>query len=369
MSGPPIPLVDLKAQYRSLAAELDQAIAGVIARSDFVTGADVRLFEEEFATYCEAAACAAVGNGTDALYLALRATGIGPGDEVLTVAHTFIATTEAVTMVGARSVFVDIDDATMLMDPTRIEAALTPATRAIIVVHLYGQPCDMDAILAVARKHNLVVIEDAAQAHGARWRGRRAGTLGDLGCFSFYPGKNLGAYGDGGAVVGNDRALVDKVRMTANHGRMSKYEHEFEGVNSRMDTLQAAILRVKLRHLDAWNEARRGAAAHYVHALRGVNGLQLPAVLADAEMVWHLFVIRVDDRDRIQASLKQAGIATGVHYPVPLHKQPAYRHKANGLGKLPVTERAAERVLSLPMFPELLPEHIERICSELTKSL
>jgi dTDP-4-amino-4,6-dideoxygalactose transaminase len=368
MTIPPIPLVDLNAQYRTINREIDAAVAGVISRADFVGGADVKAFEEEFAAYCEAAACAAVGNGTDALYLALRALGIGPDGEVITVAHTFFATAEAVTMVGAQSVFVDIDDATMLMDPLRLEAAITPKTRAILVVHLYGQSCDMDAILAIARKHELKVIEDAAQAHGARWRGRLVGTLGDVGCFSFYPGKNLGAYGDGGAVISNDRDLIGKIRMTANHGRMSKYEHEFEGVNSRLDTVQAAVLRVKLRHLNEWNDARRKVAGRYLDGLKS-NKIELPCVHPDAKPVWHLFVLRVEQREALQEKLARAGIATGVHYPVPLHRQPAFRHLGSRLPSLPATERAAAQVVSLPMYPELTVEQIDHICSEVMRAL
>lgn len=366
---PSIPLVDLKAQYRSIGRELDEAIAGVVARADFIGGGDVKAFEQEFAAYCGAAACVGVGNGTDALYIAIRALGIGRGDEVITVAHTFIATTEAITMAGAQAVFVDIDAGTMLLDPAKLEAAITPRTKAIIAVHLYGQPCDMDAIMAIARKHKLAVVEDAAQAHGATWNGRRVGTLGDLACFSFYPGKNLGAYGDAGAVVGNDKPLMDKVRMTANHGRMSKYEHEFEGVNSRLDTVQAAVLRVKLRHLDSWNTARQSVADRYLSLLKGINGgIELPILDPKARSVWHLFVIRVEDRERIQKNLSAVGIATGFHYPVPLHKQPAYRHAVDRIGPLPVTETVAARVISLPIYAELELAQVDFICAELKKA-
>jgi dTDP-4-amino-4,6-dideoxygalactose transaminase len=363
MTAPPIPLVDLGAQYRRHRAEIDGAIQGVIDRTDFINGAEVGAFEEEFARYCEAAACAAVGNGTDALYLALKGLGIGTGDEVITVAHTFIATAEAVAMAGAEVVFADIDEKTMLIDPAHLEAAITPKTRAIIAVHLYGQPCDMDAILDIARRHRLKVVEDAAQAHGARWRGRRVGTLGDLGCFSFYPAKNLGAYGDAGAVVGNDRALLDRIRMSANHGRTKKYEHEFEGVNSRMDTLQAAILRAKLSHLDAWNEARRRIAAQYLESL-DCDRIERPGIRPEAEPVWHLFVVRVAGRDAFRQKLAQAGIATGVHYPVPLHQQPAYRRLGDRPPALPATERAAARVVSLPIYPELGDRQLAHICRE-----
>jgi len=359
-----IPLVDLHAQYLTIKPEIDAAMQGVIARSAFIGGDEVRQFETEFAAYCEAKACVGVGNGTDALYLTLRALGIGPGDEVITVSHTFIATAEAISLTGARPVFVDVREDTMLMDPEAVEAAITPRTRALLPVHLYGQPCEMDRLLDLARLHGLKVVEDAAQAHGARWQGRRVGSLGDVACFSFYPGKNLGAYGDGGAVVSQDEDLIRRVRMLANHGRLEKYTHEIEGVNSRLDGLQAAILRVKLRHLDEWNAARRRHAAHYLEALRD-SGVGLPVVHPDAEPVWHLFVVRVRERDRLQARLKEQGIATGVHYPLPLHQQPAYAYLGYPQGSFPVTEGLASAILSLPMFAELTEEGVERVVEEL----
>jgi dTDP-4-amino-4,6-dideoxygalactose transaminase len=365
---PQIPLLDLRAQYASIQGAIDDAIADVIARSAFIRSADVDRFEREFAEYCEAEACAAVGNGTDALYLALRALGVGAGDEVVTVAHTFIATSEAITQCGARPVFVDIREDTMLLDPEKLEAAITPRTKAIIPVHLYGQPCEMDEILSVAHRHSLKVVEDAAQAHGARWRGRRVGTIGDVGCFSFYPGKNLGAYGDGGAIVANDRSLIDTIRMLANHGRHSKYIHTCEGVNSRLDGLQAAVLRVKLRHLDAWNAARRRIAERYVSAL-ATSPLELPTVRPECEPVWHLFVVRTADRDRLQAQLKENGIETGVHYPCPLHLQPAYQHLGLSAGDLPVTERVAARILSLPIFPEMTEPQADRVVTAVKDAL
>jgi dTDP-4-amino-4,6-dideoxygalactose transaminase len=355
-----IPLVDLNAQYLALKPEIDAAMERVLARSAFIGGEDHQQFEAEFAAYCEASACAGVGNGTDALYLTLRALGVGPGDEVITVAHTFIATAEAISLTGARPVFVDVREDTMLMDPDALEAAITPRTRAVIPVHLYGQPCEMERIMEIARHHSLKVIEDAAQAHGARWRGRRVGTLGDVACFSFYPGKNLGAYGDAGAVVSEDEELVRRVRMLANHGRLEKYIHETEGTNSRLDGLQAAILRVKLRHLDEWNDARRRHAAHYLEALRG-SDLVLPVTRPCAEPVWHLFVIRVRERQQLQAWLKERGTATGVHYPLPLHLQPAYRQLRMPPGALPVTERLASQIVSLPMYPELTDEMVASV--------
>ncbi len=362
-----IPFVDLLAQYHAIKPDVDAAMQRVIQRTAFIGGDDLKQFEAEFAAFCNAKGCVGVGNGTDALYLALRALGVGDGDEVITVAHTFIATSEAITMAGARPVFVDIREDTMLMDPAKIEAAITPRTKAIIAVHLYGQPCEMDRIIEIARRRGLKVIEDAAQAHGARWRGQRVGTLGDAACFSFYPGKNLGAYGDGGAVIANDDALLEKVRMLANHGRLDKYRHQLEGVNSRLDGLQAAILRVKLRRLDDWNAARRRHAQRYGELLRD-SLVTLPSTLADAESVWHLFVIRVTDREKLQAHLKQQGIDTGVHYPLPLHRQPAYEYLQMPPGSLPITEKVAAHIVSLPMFAELTDEQVEFIASAVRES-
>jgi dTDP-4-amino-4,6-dideoxygalactose transaminase len=353
-----VPFVDLHAQYLTIKEDIDAAIARTIARSAFIGGDELQSFEVEFARYCDVAACVGVGNGTDALYLTLRALGIGPGDEVITVSHTFIATAEAVSMTGAQPVFVDIDDDTMLMDPDALEAAVTARTRAVIPVHLYGQACDMDRIIAVAKRHQLKVIEDAAQAHGARWRGQRVGSIADAGCFSFFPGKNLGAYGDAGGVVSNDEDLIRRIRMLANHGRAEKYVHERLGVNSRLDGLQAAILRVKLRHLDAWNDERRRVARQYGEPLRD-SDVRLPVVNPEAEPVWHLFVVRTGDRDQLLAKLKAQGIAGGVHYPVPLHLQPAYQHLQIPAGALPITERAAATVVSLPMYPEMMQEQVE----------
>ncbi|HEU4711494.1 MAG TPA: DegT/DnrJ/EryC1/StrS family aminotransferase [Pyrinomonadaceae bacterium] len=356
-----IPLVGLFDQYQTIKSEVDAAIENIITKSAFVGGEEVRNFEKEFAAYCEAKACVGVGNGTDALYLTLRALGIGAGDEVITVAHTFIATSEAVSMTGATPIFIDVLDDTMLMNPSLIEAAITPRTKAIIPVHLYGQSCDMDAIMEIARKHGLKVVEDAAQAHGGRWRGQRVGSIGDAATFSFYPGKNLGAFGDGGAVVSQDEGLIERIRMLANHGRLEKYTHKMEGVNSRLDGLQAAILRVKLRHLDEWNARRRQIADAYMDVLTE-HGIRLPVVHENAEPVWHLFVIRVGERERLASLLKEDGIATGIHYPVPLHQQPAYEDRGSAYS-LPATERAAQEVLSLPMYPELSQEQIEHICN------
>lgn len=361
----PIPLVDLRAQYLTLRNEIDTAIRKVIDRTAFIGGEEVVRFEEEFAAYCSAGSsapvhCAGCGNGTDALYLALRALGIGPGDEVVTVAHTFIATAEAISLTGARPVLVDVRDSTLLMDPEALEAAITPRTAAVVPVHLYGQPCEMDRIVEIAQKHCIKVVEDAAQAHGARWTGDRVGVAGDAATFSFFPGKNLGAYGDAGGVVSRDAELIRKIRMLANHGRSEKYTHQFEGVNSRLDSLQAAILRVKLAHLDEWNNARRSIADYYLQALRNTP-LRLPVILPEAESVWHLFVARSTSRDRLREQLKAKGIATGVHYPLPLHLQPAYDYLEMAPGSLPVTERAALEVFSLPIYPEMTDTQVEEV--------
>jgi len=360
-----IPLVGLFDQYQAIKPEIDEAIQNIITKSAFIGGEEVRRFEAEFAAFCEARACVGVGNGTDALYLTLRALEIGPDDEVITVAHTFIATSEAISMTGATPVFIDITEETMLMDPALIEPAITSRTKAIVPVHLYGQSCDMDAIMEIAHRHGLKVVEDAAQAHGARWRGQRVGSIGDAATFSFYPGKNLGAFGDAGAVVSQDEGLIEKIRMLANHGRLEKYTHKMEGVNSRLDGLQAAILRVKLRHLDEWNQKRRAHADFYLESL-SQNEFRPQAVHPNAEPVWHLFVVKVQDREALQQRLKAEGIATGVHYPVPLHVQPAYESRQIPLHSLPVTEAVASAVLSLPMYPELSQEQLEFIVNAMT---
>jgi dTDP-4-amino-4,6-dideoxygalactose transaminase len=355
-----IPLIDLKAQYQTIKTEIDGAIERVVSNAGFIGGSEVKEFEKEFAAYCEAKACVGVGNGTDALYITLRALGVGAGDEVITVAHTFIATSEAISQVGAKPVFVDVEPDTLLISPDAVEAAITPQTKAIIAVHIYGQPCDMDRLMAIAEKHNLKVVEDAAQAHGARWHGRRVGSLGHIACFSFYPGKNLGAYGDGGAVVSNDETLIQRVRMLANHGRLEKYTHQIEGVNSRLDSLQAAILRVKLPYLDKWNSARNQFAQVYMQSLQD-TGVGLPIIRPEAESGWHLFVIRVKDRDALQQFLKERGIDTGVHYPIPLHRQQAYEYLQVAAGSLPITETAAREIVSLPLYAELTDDMVQQV--------
>jgi dTDP-4-amino-4,6-dideoxygalactose transaminase len=364
-----IQLVDLHKQYESIKTEIDAAINGVLTRADFVQGEQVRKFQDEFAEYLgEGLHCASCANGTDALYLTLRAMGIKQGDEVITTPHTFIATVEAISQTGAKPVFVDITEKSMLLDPSLIESVITKNTRAILPVHLYGQLCDMDSIVKIARKHQLLVVEDAAQAHGAKWKGKRVGNHGNAATFSFYPGKNLGAYGDGGAVVSSDPALIERIRLIANHGRKDKYEHLIEGVNSRLDTLQAAILRVKLKHLDKWNDLRKKHAATLIDALRGLD-IKLPWVHPDADSVWHLFVIRSSRRDELLAELKKRDIQAGVHYPIPLHLQPALSHLGYRKGDFPVTEAAAKEILSLPLYPELSDSETHSIVQALEEFL
>jgi dTDP-4-amino-4,6-dideoxygalactose transaminase len=363
-----IPLVDLKAQYANIKPEIDQAIQYVLDETDFIGGSAVRAFESAFASYCGTRTAVGLANGTDALQLALLACGIGNGDEVITAVNTFIATSEAISATGARPVFVDNDPHTYTIDVRKIEEKITPCTKAIIPVHLYGQPADMDAVSEVAARNNLVVIEDAAQAHGARYKVKTVGNLGRVACFSFYPGKNLGAYGDAGAIATNDEELANKVRMLANHGRLKKYEHEMEGYNSRLDTLQAAILLVKLRHLKEWTEKRQHVASRYTQLLSSAKEIVTPTKNLDATHVFHLYVVRVQQRDQIQQVLKEAGITTGIHYPIPLHQQPAYRHLGLTVGSYPVAERYAGELLSLPIYPELTDEHVEFVSATLIKA-
>ncbi len=349
---PQIPFVDLKSQYQTLEQEINEATLKVLSKADFILGQDVTLFEEEFAAYCQAEYAIGVDSGTSALELALRAYDIGPGDEVITVANTFIATTLAISYVGATPVLVDADPQTYTIDTTKIEEVITPRTKAIMPVHLYGQPADMDPIMEIAGRHNLVVIEDACQAHGARYKGKRAGSLGHAAAFSFYPGKNLGAYGDGGAVVTHDARVAENIRMLRNYGQTKKYHHSLRGFNRRLDTLQAAILRVKLKYMDEWNTARRQWAAHYNSGLSGLP-VSTPSINEWIEHVYHLYVIRLQNRDALQDHLKKAGIATGLHYPVPVHLQPAYQDLGYQVGDFPITEAYADTILSLPMYPEL----------------
>lgn len=355
-----VPFVDLDAQYQSIREEIDVAISGVLARSDFILGQDVSLLEDEFAAYCEVKHAMGVDSGISALELALRGFGIGPGDEVITAANTFVATALAISATGASPVLVDVDPATYMMDRGVVERAITPRTRAIMPVHLYGHPVDMDPLVELAEERDLVVIEDACQAHGALYRGRRAGSLSHAAAFSFYPGKNLGAYGDGGMVVTNSDELAEFVRLARDYGQREKYHHVVRGYNRRLDTLQASVLRVKLRYLDSWNEARSRHAALYRRLLAG-SGIVTPSEAAWARSSWHLFVVRVDRRDALREHLAARGIATGIHYPIPIHRQPAYEDLGHGEGAFPVTERCSSEVLSLPMYAELTPELIERV--------
>ena len=355
-----VPFLDLKPMHLALQSELEAAFNRVLATGNYILGAEVEAFEAEFATYCGTRHCVGVGNGLDALHLILRGYGIGAGDEVIVPSNTYIATWLAVSQAGAKPVPVEPLAATYNLDPARLAAAITPRTRAIIAVHFYGQPADMDAINAVARQHDLKVIEDAAQAHGARYKGRRAGNLGDAAGFSFYPGKNLGALGDGGAITTNDAQLADQLRAWRNYGSRAKYHNEFKGFNSRLDELQAALLRVKLPHLDAWNAARQQLAQGYLDGLAG-SGLILPEVPAWASPVWHLFVVRTGQRDALQQHLAQAGVGTLVHYPIPPHLQPAYADAGFQSGDFPIAEQLHREVLSLPMYPQLAPTALQRV--------
>jgi len=360
VNPPKVPFVDLLRQYELLRPELEPAVLGALGRGDYILGADTAAFELEFAAFNQAPFCVGVANGTDALHLGLLALGIGPGDEVLVPANSYIASALAVSMAGAKPVLVDCDPVTSTMDPAAAARAVTARTRAIMPVHLYGHPADMDPLMDLAKAHGLRVIEDNAQGHGATYKGRICGTIGDIGCFSFYPGKNLGAYGDGGALVTADGELARKLAKLRNYGQEVKYVHTEVGFNSRLDTVQGAILRVKLRHLKRWTAQRAGIAARYVEQLAGV-GLELPEVAPWAAPVWHLFVVRTRDRARLQAALDAAGIGYGIHYPIPIHLQGAYRSLGHGPGDFPVAEDLAGRILSLPMFPELTVEEQARV--------
>jgi dTDP-4-amino-4,6-dideoxygalactose transaminase len=356
-----IPFLNLKVQHQSLKAEILAAVSEVLDSAAFAGGPFVAKFEEEFAAFCTTKFAVGVGNGTDALWFALLALGVGPGDEVITVPNTFIATAEAITYCGAKPVFVDIDEQTYNMDPALVERAITPRTKAIIPVHLYGQMADMDPIMEVARRHNLPVVEDASQAHGAEYKGRGAGTIGHIGCFSFYPGKNLGACGEAGACVTNDPELRAKMVMFREHGQAKKYYHSVIGWNGRMDGMQGAILSIKLKHLSAWTEARRAHARAYTESLAKVRGVLTPAEAAYAKHVYHLYVLRIKNRDQVLKNLADKEVNCAIHYPLPLHLQDAYRGLGLGPGSFPVAERCAEEIISLPMFPELTPEDIETV--------
>jgi dTDP-4-amino-4,6-dideoxygalactose transaminase len=359
-----IPFVDLKSLHDEIKRDLREVFDRVLDSSAFVLGPEVQRFEEEFAAYCGTDHCVAVNTGTAALHLALAASGIGPGDEVITVPHTFIATAEAITAVGATPVFIDIDPISFTMDPALLEAAITSKTRAIIPVDLYGQVADMDPILEIASRRCIPVIEDACQAHGAEYKGQKAGAFGLAGCFSFYPGKNLGACGEGGAITTNDADLAKSIRLWRDHGSSKRYEHIFPGLNMRMEGIQGGILSVKLKHLDRWNDQRRAAAAAYDKALCD-TGSEIPVEMGYGRHVYHLYVIQSDNRDLLRQQLTEAGIESGLHYPTPLHLQQAYRFLGHRQGDFPVTERIKDRILSLPMYPGIHLEAVERVVSTL----
>jgi dTDP-4-amino-4,6-dideoxygalactose transaminase len=363
-----IPFLDLKAQYREIKPEVDAAVARVLESTQFVLGPEVVEFEKRFAGYCQAKHCLAVNSGTSALHLALLAAGVGPGDEVITVSMTFVATTAAILYAGAKPVLVDVDPLRWTMNPELIEAAITPRTKAIIPVHLHGRMADMDPILEIARRHGLIVIEDAAQAHGAEYKGRRAGSLGDIGCFSFYPGKNLGAYGEGGAVVSNNPDLMHRASMLRDWGQEAKYRHVLPGYNYRMDGIQGAILNVKMNYIEAWTEARRAVAANYDRLLAGAP-YQSPAPCTDGRHVYHVYAITLDRRDDVQAALQAAGVSTGIHYPIPVHRQKAYAGLTGQPFPLPVTESLAQRFLSLPIYAELHPDRVTEVARALEASV
>src|ERR1700681_1023880 len=355
-----VPFVDLASQYGTISAEINEAVSKVIRETDFILGREVRLFEEEFASFCQTKFAVGVDSGPSALELALRAYEIGPGDEVITAANSFIASALAISHAGATPVLVDVDADTYTIDAAAIEKAITPRTKAIIPVHLYGHPADMDPIMQLAERRSLIVIEDACQAHGARYKGKTAGSLGHAAAFSFYPGKNLGAYGDAGAVVTSDDAVAKRLGMLRNYGQKEKYQHMFRGYNRRLDTLQAAVLRIKLKHLEEWNDARRQHAKNYGRLL-GQTGIAVPRAAAHSESVWHLYVIQIDQRDALKEHLASRGIGVGIHYPIPIHLQPAYRDLGYRQGDFPVTEEYARGILSLPMYAELTPEIVARV--------
>jgi dTDP-4-amino-4,6-dideoxygalactose transaminase len=363
-----IPFVDLRTQYREIQEEVEEAVARVLADAAYVLGSEVERFESEFAEYCGVAHGVAVNSGTSALHLALLAAGVSPGDEVITVPFTFIATAATIRYAGATPVFVDIDPVSYTLDPGQIEAAITPRTMALVPVHLYGQPADMDPILDIARRHGLAVIEDAAQAHGSEYKSRRAGGLGDLGCFSFYPTKNLGACGEGGIVVTSDPERAERVRLLRDWGQTSKYRHELLGFNYRMDGIQGAILRIKLRHLERWTEMRRVRAARYEKELAN-SGVSTPVEMPWARHVYHAFTVRSPHRDAIRAALGESGIQSAIHYPVPVHLQPIFSDLGYRPGAFPRAEAAADEVVCLPIYPELPADAPERVAACIRKVL
>jgi dTDP-4-amino-4,6-dideoxygalactose transaminase len=360
----PVPYLDLQGQYDAIGVEVLAALEEICESSRFAQGPATSDFEAKFAAYCGVDHCVTLNSGTSALHLALRCLDVGPGDEVVTVSMTFIATAWAISYVGATPVFVDIDPVRRTLNPDNLEAAITSRTKAIIPVHLYGMPAEMDRIMAIAEQHGVPVIEDAAQAHGAKYRGRRVGRFGKIACFSFYPTKNLGAYGEGGALITNDASIADRARSLRDHAQSQKYLHEEIGYNYRMDSFQAAVLSIKLKHLDQWNTARVDCARQYTELLKD-SSYKLPALMSDSECVWHCYVIETPQRDRIRCGLQDVGIQSAVHYPVPVHLQKAYAHLDYGSGDLPITEALCEHCLALPIYPELSKEKISRVASVL----
>ncbi len=359
-----VPFLDLKAQHDPIRDEINAAISQVVESCAFAGGPFVERFENEFAAFCRSRFALGVGSGTEALWLALVALGVGPGDEVITIPNTFIATAEAISFCGATPVFVDIDSATYTMDPARIEAAITPRTRAIIPVHLYGQMTDMDPVMAIARKNGLYVVEDACQAHGAEYKGRPAGSIGDAGCFSFYPGKNLGAFGEAGAVVTDHEDVAEKIRAVRDHGQVQKYFHNHIGWNARMDGIQGAVLSVKLKYLSDWNALRRKHASAYNARFAGFDGMQAPLPAGYGTHVYHVYSLRVSNRDGLMAHLGEKGVSCGIHYPCPIHRQHAYRELGLGAGAFPEAEKAAQEIVSLPMFPAMTAEQVDYVATE-----
>lgn len=359
-----IPLLDLRAEYAEIKESVDASIRRVVESARFILGEEVGGFEQDFAAFCRTDHAIGVGSGTDALYVALKTCGVDAGDEVITTPMTFIATSEAISLCGAKPVFVDVDAKTHNMDASLIEAAISSRTKVILPVHIHGYPADMDPILDIARKHKLKVIEDAAQAQGAEYKGRRVGSLADMACFSFYPGKNLGAYGDAGAITTNDAELAKKARLLRDHGRTSKYEHQVVSFNWRIDALQAAILHAKLPHLDGWNRRRHEIALKYNDLLKDC-GIQIPIIDAGFGSVWHHYAINIENRDEVQDKLKEAGIETGIHYPIPLHLQPAYKFLEYDHGDFPISEKVAMTTLSLPMYPAMNDDQVQRVADTL----
>jgi len=361
-----IPFIDLKQQYESIKEEIDNEIRKVLESVQFILGDQVEEFEQEFARFCKCKYCVGVDSGSSALELGMRALGIGLGDEVITPANSFIASSSSISFTGAQPVLVDCDPKTYNIDPQKIELAITRRTKAIMPVHLYGQPADIDNILKIAKKHKFLVIEDACQAHGARYKNKRVGSIGDIAAFSFYPSKNLGAYGDGGALVTNNKKIAESMIMMRNYGQKKKYHHVFIAWNRRLDNLQAAILRVKLKRLNCWNKLRRENAHLYNRLLKG-TGVITPVEMPEVEHVYHLYVVRVKNRDELQEFLASRGVSTGIHYPIPIHLQPAYKDLGYKKGDFPVTESYSREILSLPMFPELKKTEIKYVVDSIKK--